>query len=145
MKAEELIQAIRAAAKDVINEVENEPKLENKSHGDSEGHRSTLRRTTCFQENDLMEIVKTRVTYDDVMHWIKEHIKSEYNGVYIHRSKARFFDKGDYSLKIFYAVDKEPQTGDNDPAIVFTCEQLDDALNDMLSDRDTILIKLNKQ
>lgn len=97
------------------------------------------------RSNDVMEIIKTKVTYEDVMRWIKENIQPSYNGIYLHRSKARFFDKGDFSLKIFFSIDKEPQTGDKDPAIVFTYEGLDDTLTDMLSDKDTILVKLNNK
>ena len=96
-------------------------------------------------DSEIVEIIKNRVTYEDVMRWIKEHIQPSYNGVYLHRTKARFFDKGDFSLKVFFSIDKIPQTGDNDPAVVFTYEKLDDTLKDILSEKETVLIKLNNK
>lgn len=144
MKADELIQAIKSAAKEAVKEV-----YETETRVGKEPPRGNARvrdgRKQPKKDNDLMEIIKTKVSYEDVMHWIKEQIKPEYNGVYIHRSKARFFDKGDFSLKIFFAIDKEPQTDDDDPAIVFTYEKLDETLSDMLSEKDTILLKLNSK
>lgn len=144
MKADELIQAIKTAAKEAAKEVN-----ENESRVGKESYRGSARvqegRKQPKKDSGLIEVIKTRVTYEDVMHWIKEQIKPEYNGVYIHRSKARFFDKGDFSLKIFFAIDKEPQTDDDDPAIVFTYEKLDETLSDMLSEKDTILFKLNSK
>lgn len=134
---DELINALKAkAAQEAAKNVP--PRKPESGHVVIEGQPRPV-------DNDLLEIIKTRVTYEDVMRWIKEHIKPIYNGVYIHRSKAHFFDKGDYSLKIFFAIDKEPQTGDDDPAIVFTYEKLDDTLSDMLSEKDTILVKLNNK
>ena len=146
MTTEEIIKAMKAAAKEAAKEVFEAESKTGKVPPRKPGEGTVeTKETNHSKDNDLMEIIKTRVTYEDVMHWIKENIKPAYNGVFIHRSKARFFDKGDYSLKIFFAIDKEPQTGDNDPAIVFTYEKLDDALNDMLSEKDTILVRLNNK
>lgn len=142
MTTEEMIKAMKAAAKEVF---EAESKTGKVPPRNPVGGTVVTEESEHLKDNDLMEIIKTKVSYEDVMHWIKEHIKPAYNGVFIHRSKARFFDKGDYSLKIFFAIDKEPQTGDNDPAIVFTYEKLDDTLRDMLSEKDTLLIKLNNK
>ena len=145
MTTEEIIKAMKAAAKEAAKEVLEAESKTGKVPPRKSGGGTVETKETPPQGNDLMEIIKTRVTYEDVMHWIKENIKPAYNGVFIHRSKARFFDKGDYSLKIIFAIDKEPQTGDDDPAIVFTYEKLDDTLRDMLSEKDTLLIKLNNK
>lgn len=143
MTTEEFIQGLKA----VKEAFESKQKSEQMSPKGSESGRSheVKERKVPSRNNDVMEIIKTKVTYDDVMRWIKENIQPSYNGIYLHRSKARFFDKGDFSLKIFFSIDKEPQTGDNDPAIVFTYEKLDDILTDMLSDKDTLLVQLNNK
>ena len=143
MTTEEFIQGLKAAKE----AFESKQKSEQTPPKRVESGRGTEAREkqTSSSSNDVVEIIKTRVTYEDVMRWIKENIQPSYNGIYLHRSKARFFDKGDYSLKIFFSIDKEPQTGNNAPAIVFTYEKLDDTLSDMLSDKDTILVKLNNK
>ena len=143
MTTEQFIQGLKAAKE----AFESKPKPEQTPpKGFESGRNPEARgRNVSSNSNDVMEIIKTRVTYEDVMRWIKENIQPSYNGIYLHRSKARFFDKGDFSLKIFFSIDKEPQTGSNDPAIVFTYEELDDTLTDMLADKDTILVKLNNK
>lgn len=124
MKAEELINAIRKVVKSEIPT--------------NDGQKKSVKVNT-----ELIEIIKDKVTYDDVKTWIKNHrSSSSYNGVYLNRKEARFFDKGSFCLRICFAIDQQPQTGDADPAVVFTYEQLDDTLRDLLSDNTTILIKL---
>ncbi len=143
MTTEEFIQGLKAA-KEAFESSQKSEQTPPKGFESVRSH-EVKGRNASAKNNDIMEIIKTKVTYEDVMRWIKENIQPSYNGIYLHRSKARFFDKGDFSLKIFFSIDKEPQTGDNDPAIVFTYEKLDDTLTDMLSDKDTILVKLNNK
>lgn len=95
-------------------------------------------------ETDVVEVIKPRVLYDDVFGWIREHLKSEYNGVYVIKTRAKLLDKGDYNLRLCFAIDGEPQTGADDPVIVYTFDIMDDALKDMLSEKNKILIKINK-
>jgi hypothetical protein len=138
MTTEEFIKSLKAAKEAFDNKQKTDKTNDFVSNSISGSSPNT-------GDSEIVEIIKNRVTDEDVMRWIKEHIQPSYNGVYLHRTKARFFDKGDFSLKVFFSIDKIPQTGDNDPAVVFTYEKLDDTLKDILSEKETVLIKLNNK
>lgn len=106
--------------------------------------KTSIRKSQSSDES-ITEISKTSLSYDDVMSWVKQNFQPKYNGIILCRKVASFFDKGDYKLYICFAIDKEAQGGASDPSVVFVYEKLDEALTDMLQDKDVVTINLQKK
>ena len=133
MKTDELIQALKAAKE----AFEKERTSENKVHNDA--HQMDIK---SEEDEMVVEIIKTKVTYDDVTMWVKTNIRPNYDGFYMHHSRAKFLDKGDFLLNICFSKNMEPQTDKADPVVTFIFDKMDETLNNMLSDKSTILVKI---
>lgn len=129
MTAEEFLESISSKTEKGINQ---EPKIKVKTNN-------------IEVEETITEIVKSKLSYDDVMGWIKQYLRPEYDGVYLCRKRAGFFEKGEYKIYVCFSINLVQQSGPTDPSVIFIYDKLDQCLKDMMGNKELISINLKRK
>lgn len=93
-------------------------------------------------EETVTEIIKSKLSYDDVMGWVKQYLRPEYDGVYLCRKRAGLFEKGEYKIYVCFSINKELQSDSTDPSVIFVYDELDERLKNMMGNKELITINL---
>lgn len=95
-----------------------------------------------FKSREADQFNRKELKYEDVVAWLRQAREAmgeqRFNGAFLTKQKAGFFDKYPNKLYICLTNDKQPLVENNHPKGVFCYQSTDDSLDDMFGKNDSV-------